>query len=95
VIGRAAAVANIFGIHVPGCSPGSCGLFIHLIYIVSFRARQRLHTVGEFEYFRSAAAAPDHAKLATDFGRPAGSMGSKSNGKLGWKQRNFKPRRAT
>jgi len=39
VIGRAAAVANIFGIHVSGFIAWCIWLFIHLIYIVEFQSR--------------------------------------------------------
>jgi len=39
VIGRAAAVANVFGIHVSGFIAWCIWLFIHLIYIVEFQSR--------------------------------------------------------
>ncbi len=39
VIGRAAAVANIFGVHVSGFIAWFIWLFIHLIYIVEFQSR--------------------------------------------------------
>jgi len=39
VIGRAAAVANIFGVHVSGFIAWCIWLFIHLIYIVEFQSR--------------------------------------------------------
>lgn len=39
VIGRAAAVANIFGVHVSGFVAWFIWLFIHLIYIVEFQSR--------------------------------------------------------
>jgi NADH:quinone reductase (non-electrogenic) len=39
VIGRAAAVANVFGIHVSGFIAWCLWLFIHLIYIVEFQSR--------------------------------------------------------
>jgi NADH:ubiquinone reductase (H+-translocating) len=39
VIGRAAAVANVFGIHVSGFIAWFIWLFIHLIYIVEFQSR--------------------------------------------------------
>ncbi len=42
VIGRAAAVANIFGIHVSGLLAWLMWLFIHLIYIVEFQSRTRM-----------------------------------------------------
>ena len=39
VIGRAAAVANIFGIHVWGLPAWIVWLFIHLLYLVQFQSR--------------------------------------------------------
>jgi NADH dehydrogenase len=39
VIGRAAAVANIFGIHLSGLPAWLVWLFIHLMYIVEFESR--------------------------------------------------------
>ncbi len=39
VIGRAAAVANIFGVHVWGWPAWVIWLFIHLLYIVEFQSR--------------------------------------------------------
>jgi NADH dehydrogenase len=39
VIGRAAAVANIFGLHVTGLLAWLVWLFIHLMYIVEFQSR--------------------------------------------------------
>ena len=39
VIGRAAAVANVFGIHLTGLPAWMVWLFIHLMYIVEFQSR--------------------------------------------------------
>lgn len=39
VIGRAAAVANIFGLHVSGFPARLVWLFVHLMYIVEFQSR--------------------------------------------------------
>ena len=39
VIGRAAAVANVFGIHLSGLPAWLVWLFIHLMYIVEFESR--------------------------------------------------------
>lgn len=39
VIGRAAAVANIFGFHISGLPAWLVWLFIHLMYIVQFQSR--------------------------------------------------------
>jgi NADH:ubiquinone reductase (H+-translocating) len=50
VIGRAAAVANIFGIHVSGLLAWMTWLFIHLLYIVQFRNRVQVFIQWGFEY---------------------------------------------
>ncbi len=50
VIGRAAAVANIFGIHVSGLLAWLMWLFIHLIYIVEFKSRISVFVQWGFEY---------------------------------------------
>ncbi len=39
VIGRAAAVANVFGVHLTGLPAWMVWLFIHLMYIVEFQSR--------------------------------------------------------
>jgi len=50
VIGRAAAVANIFGIHVTGLLAWMTWLFIHLMYIVQFQSRVQVFIQWGFEY---------------------------------------------
>ena len=50
VIGRAAAVANIFGMHVSGLLAWLMWLFIHLIYIVEFQSRVLVFVQWGFEY---------------------------------------------
>ena len=50
VIGRAAAVANIFGVHVSGLLAWLMWLFIHLIYIVEFQSRIVVFIQWGFEY---------------------------------------------
>src|SRR6266853_5122421 len=50
VIGRAAAVANIFGIHVSGLLAWLMWLFNHLIYIVEFQSRVVVFIQWGFEY---------------------------------------------
>jgi NADH:ubiquinone reductase (H+-translocating) len=50
VIGRAAAVANIFGIHVSGFPAWFAWLFIHLMYIVQFQSRVQVFIQWGFEY---------------------------------------------
>jgi NADH:ubiquinone reductase (H+-translocating) len=50
VIGRAAAVANIFGIHVSGLLAWMTWLFIHLMYLVQFQSRIQVFIQWGFEY---------------------------------------------
>jgi NADH dehydrogenase len=50
VIGRAAAVANIFGFHLAGLFAWIAWLFIHLIYIVEFQSRVLVFVQWGFEY---------------------------------------------
>lgn len=50
VIGRAAAVANIFGFHVWGWPAWLIWLFIHLMYIVEFQNRVLVFVQWGFEY---------------------------------------------
>jgi NADH:ubiquinone reductase (H+-translocating) len=50
VIGRAAAVANIFGVHVSGVLAWLTWLFIHLMYIVEFQSRVQVFIQWGFEY---------------------------------------------
>jgi NADH dehydrogenase len=50
VIGRAAAVANIFGLHISGFLAWLIWLFIHLMYIVQFQSRVQVFIQWGFEY---------------------------------------------
>ena len=50
VIGRAAAIANIFGFHVSGWPAWMIWLFIHLIYIVEFQSRVLVFIQWGFQY---------------------------------------------
>lgn len=50
VIGRAAAVANIFGIHISGLPAWLVWLFVHLMYIVQFQSRVLVFVQWGFEY---------------------------------------------
>jgi NADH dehydrogenase len=50
VIGRAAAVANIFGFHLSGLPAWLVWLFVHLIYIVEFQSRVLVFIQWGFEY---------------------------------------------
>src|SRR5882672_2012323 len=50
VIGRAAAIANIFGVQVSGLLAWLVWLFIHLMYIVEFQSRVVVFVQWGFEY---------------------------------------------
>ena len=50
VIGRAAAVANVFGLHFWGLPAWLIWLFIHLLYIVEFQDRVLVFIQWGFEY---------------------------------------------
>lgn len=50
VIGRATAVANIFGVHLSGFIAWLVWLFVHLLYIVQFQSRMLVLIQWGFEY---------------------------------------------
>jgi len=50
VIGRASAVANIFGLHMWGFPAWLVWLFIHLMYLVEFRSRVMVFIQWGFQY---------------------------------------------
>ena len=50
VIGRAAAIANIFGLHLAGLFAWLTWVFVHLIYIVEFQSRVLVFVQWGFEY---------------------------------------------
>src|SRR6202158_4354938 len=80
VIGRAAAVANIFGIHVSGLLAWLMWLFIHLIYIVEFQSRIIVFVQWGFEYLTfSRGARLITGEPTTDSVDQAGTMGNRSN----------------
>ena len=69
VIGRAAAVANIFGVHVSGLLAWLMWLFIHLMYIVEFQSRIMVFVQWGFEYLTfSRGARLITGEVATDTG---------------------------
>ena len=81
VIGRAAAVANIFGIHVSGLLAWLMWLFIHLIYIVEFQSRILVFIQWGFEYLTfSRGARLITGEAATDSVDRADAMDMKSDG---------------
>jgi len=68
VIGRAAAVANIFGFHVSGLPAWLIWLFVHLIYIVEFQSRVLVFIQWGFEYLTfSRGARLITGEAATDY----------------------------
>jgi NADH:ubiquinone reductase (H+-translocating) len=78
VIGRAAAVANVFGVHVSGLLAWLMWLFIHLIYIVEFQSRIQVFVQWGFEYLTfSRGARLITGEAATDSVDQAGSMQNK------------------
>jgi len=50
VIGRASAVANLFGLHVWGFPAWLLWLFVHLMYLVEFRSRLLVFIQWGFQY---------------------------------------------
>jgi NADH:ubiquinone reductase (H+-translocating) len=50
VIGRAAAVANVFGVHISGLLAWLTWLLIHLMYMVQFQSRVQVFIQWGFEY---------------------------------------------
>jgi NADH dehydrogenase len=72
VIGRASAVANIFGFHVSGLPAWLIWLFIHLMYIVEFQNRVLVFVQWGFQYITfSRGARLITGATATDVDRSA------------------------
>jgi NADH dehydrogenase len=81
VIGRAAAVANIFGIHVSGLLAWLMWVFIHLIYIVEFQSRVQVFVQWGFEYLTfSRGARLITGVAATDSIDQTNAMGNRGDG---------------
>ncbi len=57
VIGRASAVANLFGLHVWGYPAWLLWLFVHLMYLVEFRSRVMVFLQWGFQYLTFARGA--------------------------------------
>lgn len=73
VIGRASAVANIFGFHLSGLLAWLVWLFVHLMYIVQFRSRVMVFVQWGFEYLTfSRGARLITGAAATDSTRQPG-----------------------
>jgi NADH dehydrogenase len=82
VIGRAAAVANIFGLHFSGLPAWLIWLFVHLIYIVQFQSRILVFIQWGFEYLTfSRGARLITGDTATDFVDRTGEAGKKGDGR--------------
>jgi NADH:ubiquinone reductase (H+-translocating) len=82
VIGRAAAVANIFGLHLSGLPAWLIWLFVHLMYIVEFQNRVMVFIQWGFEYLTfSRGARLITGTAATDsLGKPE-TMGNIGDGR--------------
>ena len=82
VIGRAAAVANIFGIHVSGLAAWLIWLFIHLMYIVEFQSRVLVFIQWGFEYLTfSRGARLITGEAATDSMSKPEALGNMGDGR--------------
>ena len=57
VIGRGAAVANIFGLHLSGLPAWLVWLFVHLMYLVEFRSRVLVFIQWGFQYLTFSRSA--------------------------------------
>lgn len=74
VIGRAAAVANIFGLHISGLPAWLIWLFVHILYIVEFQNRVLVFVQWGFEYLtfsRGARLITGVDETETGAGSPA------------------------
>jgi NADH dehydrogenase len=81
VIGRAAAVANIFGVHLAGLFAWLAWLFIHLIYIVEFQSRVLVFVQWGFEYLTfSRGARLITGVAATDSLEKPGALSNMGDG---------------
>lgn len=82
VIGRAAAVANIFGLHISGWPAWLIWLFIHLMYIVEFQSRILVFIQWGFEYLTfSRGARLITGTAATDSLAKPETMGNTGDGR--------------
>jgi len=82
VIGRAAAVANIFGFHLAGLFAWLTWLFVHLIYIVEFQSRVLVFVQWGFEYLTfSRGARLITGTAATDSLEKPGALSNMGDGR--------------
>jgi NADH:quinone reductase (non-electrogenic) len=81
VIGRASAVANIFGLHVSGLPAWLIWLFVHLMYIVEFQNRVLVFVQWGFEYLTfSRGARLITGTTGTDVDKQAKAAGTTTAG---------------
>lgn len=81
VIGRAAAVANVFGLHFSGLPAWLLWLFIHLMYLVQFQSRLVVFIQWGFEYLTfSRGARLITGTAATDSLDQPGTLGHSDDG---------------
>jgi len=73
VIGRAAAIAKIFGVHVSGVLAWFIWLFVHLMYIVQFQSRVLVFIQWGFEYLTFSRGARLITGETDSGARPASS----------------------
>jgi NADH:quinone reductase (non-electrogenic) len=82
VIGRAAAIANIFGLHLAGLFAWLTWLFVHLMYIVEFQNRVLVFVQWGFEFLTfSRGARLITGEAATDSLLHSESMKKKGAGR--------------
>jgi len=79
VIGRAAAVANVFGLHVSGLLAWLLWLFIHLMYIVQFQTRVVVFVQWGFEYLTFSRGARLITGETADASREPAEVARKAN----------------
>jgi NADH dehydrogenase len=72
VIGRAAAVANIFGLHISGLPAWLVWAFVHLMYLVQFRSRITVFiewAIEDLTFSRGARLITGPAAIDFDFNK--------------------------
>jgi NADH:ubiquinone reductase (H+-translocating) len=77
VIGRAAAVANIFGLHLSGLPAWLVWVFIHLMYIVQFQSRLLVFiqwAIQDLTFSRGARLITGTASTDFDFSKEMASQ---------------------
>jgi NADH dehydrogenase len=90
VIGRAAAVADIFGLHLWGWPAWVVWLFIHLMYLVEFQSRLVVFVHWAFQYLTFSRG----ARLITGSGEPDDALEGENSAANGTQRQNPKGRGA-